>query len=339
MDAAAVHRILVRAPNFIGDCVMARDFYKRVREVFPRASLVSIAPAGAAAILSRPGFSDEVWTLEDKRWRTLFAMGQKIRRGRFDLAFSLPASTSSALMLWSSGLKHTYAWAESTAAPFYRRAWRWEGRHSGKWKGDLYTSLVDIVLPDLKTSPSEGPRSQGSGAGERKPGSGLGSYVVIAPGASIDLRQWPHLPQFVRLLRQKYPSLPMKIIGAASDAQWSEKFQALGLGDRQIEDLIGKTSLSESIALCENATAVVAMDSGMAHVAATIAGAPTLVIMGPGDPIYILPKANAVVARRADLPCSPCESATCRAPYGYQACLKELTPASALESFKSLVPL
>jgi len=59
--------------------------------------------------------------------------------------------------------------------------------------------------------------------------------------------------------------------------------------------------------------------------------------MGPGDPIYIAPEGARVSVCRVDfLRCSPCESARCLAPYGYQQCLKLLSVSCVLAAIDGL---
>lgn len=97
-------------------------------------------------------------------------------------------------------------------------------------------------------------------------------------------------------------------------------------------DLGGRTDLRElagGLAACD---AVVANDSGAAHLAAA-AGRPLVVVWGSGDPRQTRPLAPEVrVVARGDLPCHPClESACPRSGPGYvedearRECLTALT--------------
>ena len=61
------------------------------------------------------------------------------------------------------------------------------------------------------------------------------------------------------------------------------------VSDPGVEDWIERTTLPELVSLCRRASLVIANDSGVAHLAATLAGASTLVLFGPGDPDYIRP--------------------------------------------------
>jgi heptosyltransferase-2 len=113
------------------------------------------------------------------------------------------------------------------------------------------------------------------------------------------------------------------VVGADKDKKWDSLWKEHPPLNAQ--NLIGKTSLPDLIKLCESARLVIANDSGVAHLAATLASAPVLVLFGPGNPDYIRPLGNKVsVVRDESLPCSPCEKPYCRSPYGFQRCLKNL---------------
>jgi ADP-heptose:LPS heptosyltransferase len=117
-------------------------------------------------------------------------------------------------------------------------------------------------------------------------------------------------------------------VGGRAEEKWRPRFARLGHAG--IDDRIGRTTLAELVDLCARAELVVANDSGVAHLASSLAGAPTVVLFGPGDPAYIMPRGPNVVAARVSIPCSPCEKARCRAPCGYQRCLRDLSLDSVL---------
>jgi ADP-heptose:LPS heptosyltransferase len=108
-----------------------------------------------------------------------------------------------------------------------------------------------------------------------------------------------------------------------------------------VEDRIGKTSLVELKDLCAHAELVIANDSGVAHLSSTLAGARTLVVFGPGNPTYIAPQGPKMVPVLANpkVVCSPCEKAYCRAPFGYQKCLKDISVETVLKQIETTLPL
>lgn len=142
--------------------------------------------------------------------------------------------------------------------------------------------------------------------------------IVIAPEASISLREWPYFKELILELRKKYSSYKIKIVGNKNAKLWDLK-------EVGVENLVGKTTLNQVKEICQKAALVIGNDSGLVHIAATLADAPTLVIFGPGNPNYIKPLGSCVEEiRLSNLLCSPCESRVCKKVYGYKVCLNQL---------------
>ncbi len=303
--------IIVRAPNFLGDHVMALPFYARLRAHYPTSRITLLGP----------GFSDAyVDPALNFSYRPLLGVdGHRLRSGAlaaafkedgYDLSVSLVASFSSAFLFWRAGIGHRIGFAETLAMPLLTHPTRWKGRAAGLHKTDLYLSLLsEASVPTAREKTEPRPTT----ANRR---------IVIAPGASLPLREWPFFVELIGWLRTRFPEFVITIVGGQNEAVWHKRLERLA--DSQVEDLIEKTDLSALVGVFSSAALVISNDSGPAHVAASVANVPTLVIFGPGDPQYVAPLTeNTQVVRRADLACSPCESAICRA-VEKKACLNGL---------------
>lgn len=301
-------KILVRGPNWLGDAIFARSFYSGLRAHYPDAK-ISLWSHPRALGIGEGEWFDEVIPFDTRN----------IPRG-FDLGISLPASLSSAYYLWRAKIKTRVGFAELAAEVFLTTALRWKGRSSGLHKSALYLSLLELLTgkayPLLNPEVKEARR-------EKK--------ILLGPGASLPLREWPYYLELCDLIAQRFPDYALEIVGAPTDQKWRFILRRAKHAKRWI-DRIGDTSLAQLKETCSKASLVIANDSGLAHVAATLCGAPTLVLFGPGDPAYIAPAGSHVICvRDAELPCSPCESAVCIAPYGYQRCLRNISAEKVLE--------
>lgn len=305
-------RILVRGPNWVGDHLMAFPLYEGLRRAYPDASLSLLVPAAPAGWVP-PGFTLEPTLGEGRRSpRSQWRLARSLREKRFDLAICLPSSVSAGLPLFLAGIPERVGFSGGPASSlFLTSEVPWRGRAGGRHKSEAYLDLLRLLSPSAVKPPATVKLAPGARRG-----------FVVAPGAALPLREWPYYPELCEALAESYPDEPITLVGAPSDAKWSSRLARLGLP--QLRDRIGATTLSELSDLCRGARLVVTNDSGAAHVAAAT-GAPVLVLFGPGDPAYVAPRAEGVaVARSADVPCSPCESSRCRAPFGYQACLRRL---------------
>jgi heptosyltransferase II len=325
-DADTPRRILVRAPNWLGDHIMAGTFYRALRARYPSAHLALLCRENVAGVDYGSVF-DEVRVhtrAETSLSRKVLATAASLRQEEYDLALSLPASLSSAVLLALAGIPNRVGFAEGAAEGFLTHSVPWLDREGGVHKSQLYLSLLDVFGERPLVPP---PLPQTNNRRE--------NLIVVAPGAANPLREWPRYTELLLELRRRYWAFRIVVVGSAGEAKWHSILKRLG--NPGVVDWVERTTLPELVALCRRAKLVVSNDSGAAHVAATLAGAPTVVIFGPGDPAYIRPLGPAHVVRREDLACSPCESAQCKGAFGYQACLKELALEPVLAKVSSLL--
>lgn len=303
---------MVRAPNFLGDHILALPFYSALRAQYPQSTLTLLGPDFVENFLEPEWrYAYRPLLLPDRKRIPTARLAERLARDRYDLAITLVASFSSAWLLWRAKVPHRMGFAESAALPFLTHAVRWRGRLAGRHKSELYLSLLEEIGSParLPAPPALLPNA--------------GRTIVIAPGASLPLREWPYFLELILWLRRNYPGLPLSVVGGPGESVWHKRLSRLN--DSGVEDLVGRTSLEDLTRIMQGAALVIANDSGPAHLAATVARVPTFVLFGPGDPLYVAPRGTRVtVARRTDLPCSPCESAVCR-NLEKKACLNGLS--------------
>lgn len=318
-----ISHIAIRSPNWIGDHILALPFYRAVRAHYPRARITLLHPPALSDLIYPECFNDH-WLLSPAQRRSasgLWALGRRVYAARFELAVVLPATLRAALPFFLGRVPARVGFAGDGSAIFLTSHLRWRGVEAGCHKSELYQQLGDLLLAP-RVVKAEG----ASGARDK--------HIVVAPGASITLREWPHQKELLEGLRREFPSYRIIYVGTAEQSAYSRWLDTVG--DPLVENRIGQTSLADVLALCRRAAAVVANDSGIAHLAATLAHAPTVVLFGPGAPHYVTPLGSHVeVVRDAGLPCSPCEKPYCRAPYGYQACLQRVSPSAVLSAVRS----
>lgn len=319
-------RVIVRAPNWLGDHVMAGSFYQGLREAFPLSEITALLPKGLVGLFPELPF-DKEWgfikaDLKDEKRRSLLI--DKMKAAEFDLSLSLPSSWSSALLFWRAQIPQRLGFAQWGNSVFYHKSLPWIGARSGRHKSDLYSDLLRLVGIEPKKSLSV----QKGSLYERE------EFWVLAPGAALPLREWPFFPELLFKLKEIKPHQKIFVIGSELEQVWKTRLKRWNLP--QVEDKIGKTTLSDLVQLCSQAKLVIANDSGVAHVSATLSKAPTLVLFGPGNPQYIQPLGPTVFSLTppSDITCSPCDKAYCRAPLGYAQCLKEISVNTVLDTMK-----
>lgn len=108
------------------------------------------------------------------------------------------------------------------------------------------------------------------------------NYVVIAPGASLPVKQWP-IERFAELGKQIYKRFGVKIIicGSMNETVLAQKMldSVESVSTLWIEDWTGKTSLIELASVIKGAKMLIGNDSSAVHIAAAV-GTPSICIVG-----------------------------------------------------------
>lgn len=326
-------RILVRSPNWLGDHIMALACYHGVRQLFPKSYIVGWVPAGFKGVIPS-GLFDEEWEFKKSDLKDRKGVAhwlKKIQEANFDLSINLNASWSSALLFFRAKIPHRVSFSESGSQILSSASLPFRGVKAGIHKSQIYWKLLLLVDQKLTFQPAYSTQM----STERK----TEKFWVIAPGAALPLREWPYFPELIFELKKRYPDRILKVVGTVTESAWKSRLARWKL--KGVEDLIGETNLLDLKNICSQSELVIANDSGVAHLSATLSGARTLVLFGPGNPAYIAPHGSQVIPVRVEsgIRCSPCEKSYCRAPEGYQKCLKEISIESVLQQIESALSL
>jgi heptosyltransferase-2 len=328
-DHTVVSRLVVRAPNWLGDAVLALPAMAAIRRHFPEAHLTIAAPAGFADV-----FREEIAAKPD----AILALPSNPRgirdvlaAGKFELGILFPNSFRSARLFKQAGIGERWG---------YRRAFRgpWLTRQSVRPKingvqhqADYYRNLVrgfgipvDDSAPAISLTPAT--RKRGADVLQRHKVDPERRLVILAPGAAYgQAKQWP--PARVaevaaRLIRDRGAMCVM--VGASHDRDAARAVESsIGTASAGLIDLTGQTSLPELMGVIAVADAVIANDSGAMHLAAAL-GRPVTAIFGPTDeratrPVGAAGQENVLTAQ---VFCRPCHLRDC--PIDHR-CMKRVT--------------
>jgi lipopolysaccharide heptosyltransferase II len=309
-------RVVVLAPNWLGDAVMALPAVRAVRQHFDGARLAVAARGSVAPLFTMVEGIDEVIALPGRggvgavrSWR---ADAAALAEGRFDLAILLPNAFAAALIAWQAGVKERWGVAADGRRRLLTRAVpRPSGQlHQAAYYGELVRALgipasplhAAVRVPDLDESVSAR--------------LGHGPYVVFAPGAAYGrAKQWPpeRNAELAAIVTREL-DLDVVLVGSRADAGVcggivSDARRAGAPAERLI-DLSGRTTLPGLAAVLGRARAVVTNDSGAMHLAAAT-GARVIAAFGATNE-----QRTAPLTRRADAPapliltssvwCRPC---------------------------------
>jgi len=339
--ADAVARLLVVAPNWLGDAVMALPALQTLRASYPGAALTVAARPSVAALFAMVPGVQQVVTLESRaglsgvrQWRRDVA---RLEAGHFDLAVLFPNSFLSAWIAAHAKIPARWGYGTDLRG-------RWLTRVLPRPPADVHQADYYLALTTaagLAAAPRVARLVPPPDAVEaaltlvpRRP------YVVLAPGAAYGrAKQWPpaHYAALAVTLWRRRGLTPV-VIGAGGDRAAGDEL-AVALADQPggtetaaaLVDLIGRTDLATLAAVLAGARAVVANDSGAMHLAGAV-GTAVVAIFGPTNEHQTAPLTSSLdgpPARLAIHPvwCRPCMLREC--PLGH-ACMRGVAPADVV---------
>jgi heptosyltransferase-2 len=339
--------IVVVAPNWLGDAVMALPAIADIRRRFPDARL-AIAARGAVADLFRlvPAV-DELLTLEwSGRWwhrKTLAADAVRLHEIGADTAILLPNSFGAAWLIKRAAIPERWGYSSDMRTPLLSRAIARPRRslHQGAYYQHLTRALgfdSGPLEPEVHVSAtvSAAAREQlvAHGWDMTRP------LVVFAPGAAYGTaKRWllPYVARVVTdLVRQRRATCVM--VGGRGDAGAAKEVLARVDADARdhVIDLTGHTSIEALAGVLAVSAACVANDSGAMHLAAAV-GTPIVAVFGPTREYETAPLTRA--NRRAEVLthqvwCRPCMLREC--PIDHR-CMKGIAPDRVYTALTSLL--
>ena len=322
-------KILVVAPSWIGDTILAQPLLALLKRNNPDARIEVLAPDWSAPLLARMAEVDAVIVNPFRHGEFSFgarrALGRRLRGNAasadFSQAYVLPNSWKSALVPFFAGIAR-------------RIGYRGEARYlllNERHRLDVaaHPQLVQRYAALAGPLPAILPRPRLSSSVEQQQAARRAlnlrldaAPVIFCPGAEYgSAKRWPaqHFAALARLVAT--PQNPVWLIGSDKDRAVGDAIAAAAGGAAL--NLCGRSALEQAIDLIASARCVVSNDSGLMHVAAALER-PLVALYGSSSPAYTPPlSAQAKIVSR-NLPCSPCFKREC--PLGHFDCMNGIAP-------------
>jgi heptosyltransferase II len=333
-------RLVVRAPNWLGDIVMAMPAIAAVRAAHPSAHLAIAAPAPFADVCAAIPGVDGVVPLPGSGIRAIATHAAALRAGGFDLAILFTNSFATALAASRAGIAERWG---------YRRDWRGRlltravparpGRKgaaatpAGPHHSAYYLRLTSSLgMPPVDAPPAlRVPAAAHDRAAALLAEAGVPADAIVvgfAPGAAYgSAKRWPPERVAGAIASVVARGGRALLVGAAADREISQAIQAaLAPAVRaSVLDLVGATDTATLMGILARCRVVVANDSGAMHVASAV-GRPVVAIFGPTDERATAPLGPHTLVRH-DVFCRPCLLRAC--PIDHR-CLRRVEAADVV---------
>jgi heptosyltransferase-2 len=324
-------KLLIRAPNWVGDAVMALPALCELRRIFGNSLITLAARPWVAGLFENEGLADNLVPVRDasgffNRARHFISDARRLRRERFDYAVLLPNSFGSALAARAGGAKTVTGYAADGRQLLLDHVISFDHDYKKLHQVRYYLNIaaqieskltgesrVDFERcePQLHVGDEQKDRARfmlerfGASTGAHQD-----AILAINPGATNSTaKRWPaeRFAEIADRLNQS-DGFQTVIVGAEGDTEVAER--VAGLMRTSAVVLAGKTSIAELKAVLSCARLVISNDTGAAHVSAAL-GVPTVVVFGPTEHVSTQPLSRHAAVVRHDVECSPCMLREC----------------------------
>jgi len=325
-------RILVVAPNWIGDALMAQPLLARLLQKRTDLAIDVLAPKWVLPLLRRmPEVSETIespFAHGELRLRERWRLGRRLASRGYAQAIVLPNTMKSALVPFFADIP-------------LRAGYVGESRYGllnivHKLNRKVPPPMVERYLalasePGEAASAAPQTRLAASGANLARalmqlslhPPSDSHPVAVLCPGAEFGpAKRWP-AEHYAELAAQLGAAgFAVWLMGSAADRPVGEAILAARPGCAL--NLCGKTDLASAIDLIAVAHVVISNDSGLMHIAAAL-GRPLVALFGSSSPRHTPPRSDKARLQYLALECSPCFAREC--PLGHFRCMRDISPA------------
>ena len=319
-------RLVIVAPNWLGDAVMALPAIADLRKGSAGTTIAVVAKPAVASLFGLVPDVDEVTV---KGTAPVSA----------DIGLLLPNSFRSALDLARAAVPQRWGYRSDCRGPLLTRAV--DRPAAAVHQVEYYQHLVRALgfssgpaQPHLEITPEI--RSAGARALAAAGWDGEGSLVALAPGGAYGgAKRWP--PDYFAALARDLASDGVRtvIVGTAADEPTKRAIEAaVGGGHARPIDAVGRTDVPVLAGVLAHTRALVANDSGVAHLGAAL-GVPTAALFGPTDERLTAPRsASASVVLSHPVWCRPCMLRECPLEH---ACMRGISVAAVADAARRLM--
>jgi heptosyltransferase-2 len=335
-----LEKILVRAPNWLGDAVMSLPLLEALSEHESNPIVDVVARESVSPIYENHAVPRKIHTLSsDKEW-TL----PDVRGERYSLLITIPKSLRTGLQAFLSGIPRRVGFATQNRSMFLTDRVPLEGDDRQIHHARLYFKLLEDVLeePDELTvtglsPPDHQDRPTPKTAGPQDRLTPKTDYLTFHPGSAYGpAKRWPP-DLFGPFLKTVLENTDYTLVALGVEDERPIAQKIIDHLDRdRVVNLVGETSLEEVMTVLNHSNGTLANDSGIMHLSAAL-GTPTLGIFGSSSPDLTSPIGKTTDYLYENVECSPCFERTCPLDEDRYKCLRRINSDKVVNRFLSFM--
>jgi lipopolysaccharide heptosyltransferase II len=335
-EALSRKKILVIKLSAVGDVILSIPSLRALRQKFSDAWITVLVGRRSRQIIRNCPYVDDVIVLEESLNKMnpagIFSMARLLVREDFDIVVDLQNNRLSHALAFLCGAS-VRAGHDNGKASFLlnRKTKELDGVSVSPLEHQFRVlKLLELQPTDTRLELWSESREESNVASffESQWLAPTQTLVGMNPGSSLrwPTKQWP-LENFAKLCDElARRNIRVVITGSAEDKPLAD--QLIDMTKHKPMSAVGRTSITELIALIRRCQVFISSDSAPMHVASSV-DVPLIALFGPTDP-----KRHLVAPRRhqvfwKEIHCSPCYLRSC--PIGL-LCMKKITVQEVLDA-------
>ena len=312
-------KILVVRYRFIGDTILTLPFLKNLRTEEPDAQIdMLIAPKSGEIIEDCPFVDNFIYfdtTRKHKyengkeKKKSFWHYVRLLRKNKYDKAYVLKRSLSSAILVFLSGIKERIGFDTEHRGFLLTKKVPYDYR---KHESECFLDVLradGVNIFDNKLENTVNPASAEKVENILKENNLTDKKLVIVHATATNPGKLWDLENFAKVTEYLINKKNVNVLFVGTDFDYDTYDRMLKMISEPLKtnplNLCGKLSLKESLALTKRVDLLIGNDSGNLHMASSV-GTPVIGIYGPMtfEKWYALGDNNILL--HSDIPCSPC---------------------------------
>jgi lipopolysaccharide heptosyltransferase II len=324
-------RIICFHLNQVGDFAFSLPAIKCIRDSFPDAEITSVIRPACSDLLMATGLVDEVLSRNNRLNIDKARLAGHLIKTKYDIAVAFSQSAGCALLAYLTGAKKRLGFINTSLGSLLTQ--RIPFTHPPSTENNL--NLVSALGCDITSRSYSGLlklTDQQIESGDnilRKYGLGSDDKIVtFAPGTSgrRSVKEWTD-EGYVKVARHLTDKgYRVVILGTVPAIEITSECPA-------IIDLSGKTSLTEAAGVLYRSRTLLAVDSGMLHIAAAL-GKRVVGLYGPSNRSITGPQGDGHIVLTSGAECSPCMQTVCKLE---RKCMTDIDLSSVIEAVDKIL--
>ena len=306
----SIRKLLIRAPNWLGDAVMCLPALDCITSGFPHAAVFVLAPENLSMLFDGNRRVHSVIPLTRKGTRSLLGNASRLKKENFDMAVLFPNSFGSALMTAVARIKIRAGYPTDGRRFLLTHTIKKDphiAHHSEYYINIAKGLTVCTDTGNVALTISDADRNEGLRLLKENGIDPEGTVIAIAPGAAYgEAKRWPSERFSAVAGKIAHTGLGnVVVLGTPEEANIANEV-CEGTG---AVNLCGKTTLRQLAGLLSLCKVLITNDTGTMHLASA-AGTSVVAVFGSTDEKMTAPMGKRKIIK-GDADCSPCFRRTC----------------------------